>query len=68
MSPAFVRSWDEWLQAGLRASRERVGAGWEQAYRCSPIWHFALAAGVCGESAWAGVMIPSVDRVGRYFP
>ncbi|QXI45055.1 type VI secretion system-associated protein TagF [Pseudomonas wayambapalatensis] len=53
---------------GLRASRERLGAEWEQAYRCSPIWHFALAAGVCGEVAWAGVMMPSVDRVGRYFP
>lgn len=68
LSPAFVRGWDDWLQAGLRASRERLGAGWEQAYRCSPIWHFALAAGVCGEPAWAGVMMPSVDRVGRYFP
>ncbi|MGH8300982.1 MAG: type VI secretion system-associated protein TagF, partial [Steroidobacteraceae bacterium] len=24
--------------------------------------------GICGESAYAGVMLPSVDRVGRYFP
>jgi type VI secretion system protein ImpM len=27
-----------------------------------------LAPGIAGRSAWAGVMMPSVDRVGRYFP
>ncbi|MHC6226190.1 type VI secretion system-associated protein TagF [Pseudomonas sp. X10] len=68
LSPAFVRCWDEWLQAGLRYSRERLGVGWQEIYRCSPLWHFALAGGVCGEPAWAGVLMPSVDRVGRYFP
>lgn len=68
LSPSFVRNWEQWLQAGLHASQQRLGPGWPQAFRCSPIWHFALAAGVCGEPAWAGVMMPSVDRVGRYFP
>lgn len=68
LSPTFVRGWDEWLQAGLQASRERLGQRWQQTFRCSPIWHFALAAGVCGEPGWAGLMMPSVDRVGRYFP
>lgn len=64
----FLNPWDTWLQAGLQCSRERLGEQWLEVYLCSPIWCFALAAGVCGEQAWAGVMIPSVDRVGRYFP
>jgi type VI secretion system protein ImpM len=68
LSPTFVREWDDWLQAGLQYSRECLGEHWRTRYLCSPIWHFALAAGVCGESDWAGVLMPSVDRVGRYFP
>ena len=24
--------------------------------------------GVCGNKAWAGILMPSVDKVGRYFP
>ncbi|MDR9751374.1 type VI secretion system-associated protein TagF [Pseudomonas sp. SZMC_28357] len=68
LAPAFLRTWDQWLQEGLTSSRERLGEQWQAAYLCSPIWRFALASGVCGEPAWAGVLMPSVDRVGRYFP
>ncbi|NWA02518.1 type VI secretion system-associated protein TagF [Pseudomonas gingeri] len=64
----FLREWDNWLQAGLQHSRERLGEQWLAVYLCSPVWRFALSAGVCGEQAWCGVMIPSLDRVGRYFP
>jgi type VI secretion system protein ImpM len=64
----FVAPWDAWLQAGLADSRVRLGDGWLPIYLNSPIWRFALGAGVCGPQAWAGVMMPSVDRVGRYFP
>lgn len=65
---AFLNTWDGWLQSGLQHSRERLGERWLKVYLCSPIWYFALAAGVCDQQGWAGVMIPSVDRVGRYFP
>jgi type VI secretion system protein ImpM len=65
---AFLRPWDTWLQNGLQHSRERLGERWLEVYLCSPVWRFALAAGVCGDQGWAGVMLPSVDRVGRYFP
>jgi type VI secretion system protein ImpM len=64
----FVKRWDDWLQAALSASREQLGAAWLELYLTSPVWCFALAAGVCGRAATAGVLIPSVDRVGRYFP
>ena len=65
---SFTRVWDDWLQAALRASREQLGPGWLGTYLNSPIWRFALAPGACGPHAWAGVLMPSVDRVGRHFP
>lgn len=68
LPPALVGLWDAWLQAGLQASRERLGARWLEVYLTSPVWRFALAPGACDEHAWAGVLMPSVDRVGRHFP
>ncbi len=65
---AFVNDWDAWLQAGLSSSRRALGDGWLDVYLTSPVWRFALAGGVLGVPAWAGVLMPSVDRVGRYFP
>src|SRR5436190_512470 len=41
---------------------------WLDTYLTSPIWRFVLAPGVCDNRAWAGVLMPSVDRVGRHFP
>lgn len=60
--------WDGWLQASLQASRGVLGPRWLDTYLTSPIWRFALAPGVCDNNAWAGVLMPSVDRVGRHFP
>lgn len=64
----FVDVWDAWLQESLHASRELLGARWLETYLTSPVWRFVLAEGICGEVPYAGVMMPSVDRVGRYFP
>ncbi len=68
LPPDFIAAWDLWLQAGMRHSREQLAERWLEIYLNSPIWHFALGAGVCGRAAMAGVFMPSVDRVGRYFP
>lgn len=68
LPPALVGLWDAWLQAGLQASRELLGERWLEVYLTSPIWRFALAPGACDEHAWGGVLMPSVDRVGRHFP
>ncbi|MGG2398342.1 type VI secretion system-associated protein TagF [Pseudomonas sp. SH1-B] len=64
----FLRSWDAWLAAGLQSSQQQLGSRWLDAYLTSPLWRFALAPGVCGAAAMAGVLMPSIDRVGRYFP
>ena len=64
----FIEAWDDWLQRSLTASRASLGEGWMETYLTSPIWRFALMPSVCGASGWVGVMMPSVDKVGRYFP
>ena len=64
----FVSPWDDWLQTGISEGRMTSAGAWEQQYQAAPVWRFVLAAGKCGPAAWAGVMQPSVDRVGRYFP
>lgn len=68
LSPEFVAAWDAWLQAGLHASREQVGGGWPDLFLTSPVWRFAVAGGVAGPDTMCGVMVPSMDRVGRMFP
>ena len=64
----FVSVWDDWLQTGLNDSRNVLNERWLDIYLTSPLWRFALSGGICGDGGWAGVMLPSMDRVGRYFP
>ena len=64
----FVAPWDAWLQEMIAASQASMGSSWLPAYLESPVWRFALPAGMCGPGTAIGVMMPSVDRVGRYFP
>jgi len=67
--PASLRDpFDAWLQRGIVASRGELGAAWQEAWLSSPLWRFVLAPGLCGPEAWSGVMMPSLDRVGRCFP
>lgn len=65
---AFIDMWDEWLQSSIAASREQLGDAWLDLYLTSPIWRFMLSKDLCGEHPWAGLVMPSVDKVGRYFP
>ncbi|MGJ7525845.1 type VI secretion system-associated protein TagF [Variovorax sp. GB1P17] len=64
---SFRSVWDAWLQRGLARLRDRH-ADWTSHYLEAPIWCFALGAQVAGEGRWIGVLMPSVDGVGRYFP
>jgi len=64
----FTSVWDDWLQQGMQASREALGARWLELYLSAPIWRFQVAPGVCGPIGWRGLFFASVDRVGRYFP
>ncbi|MCC2957755.1 type VI secretion system-associated protein TagF [Massilia sp. IC2-477] len=64
----LVQAWDGWLQECMQASQDKLGAAWLERYLTSPVWRFAIAPGVLGAEGLGGVMMPSVDRVGRYFP
>lgn len=68
LGSAFITPWDEWLQHFISGSQEQIGEDWLNIYLTSPIWRFALSPGVIDNNMWAGLMMPSVDRVGRYFP
>lgn len=64
----FVTPWDNWIQGQLLALREYHGDAWLDAYLCSSIWRFVIRDDDFGASSWAGIVAPSVDMVGRYFP
>lgn len=64
----IVPPWDAWLQATLVSASQSLGDRFEACYMSAPIWRFALPPGVAGSQGVIGVLMPSVDRVGRRFP
>lgn len=68
VSGGFLAAWDPWLRAVTDAARRSLGDRWLDIYLTSPVWRFAAMPGVSGDHACIGVVMPSVDSVGRYFP
>jgi type VI secretion system protein ImpM len=71
LSHELIEAWDAWLAEEIGELRQQYPEQWLQAYLESPTWRFVLGAGVlgaCQSTPMAGVLMPSVDRVGRYFP
>jgi len=64
----FTEAWDAWLSPAIAGSRISMGEDWLPAFLEAPVWRFMLAPGLCGGQAALGLMLPSVDRAGRYFP
>lgn len=58
---------DQWLSAGMAALQD-ADTNWLESYLSAPVWSFCVPAGVWAEPAVCGALMPSVDRVGRYFP
>jgi type VI secretion system protein ImpM len=65
---AFTEPWDRWMQRMVATSRAVLGEAWLPAWLEAAVWRFALSSGICGPGAVIGLWMPSVDRVGRYFP
>lgn len=63
----FANHWHVWLQETMAGGRESLGKDFLSYYLNCPAWKFLLSPGVCGAQAAAGITIPSVDKVGRYF-
>lgn len=66
LDAGWVQRWDDWLAHGLAELRDEEG--WLERYLAAPAWRFALLPEVIGPGLAVGVLMPSVDRVGRYFP
>jgi len=66
--PGFVDVWDTWLQRSILSARNSLGGRWQNCYFTAPIWRFTLAHGLAGRLPVLGVLMASVDRVGRQFP
>lgn len=67
----FVQASDAWLSRTMVACRQQLGERWLAGYLTSPVMRFAWAPGVAGGADanwWFGVLMPSCDSVGRYFP
>ena len=64
----FVGIWDSWLQAALLSSRQILADRYDDCYMTAPVWRFVLPPGLAGATGVMGVLMPSVDRVGRQFP
>lgn len=66
LSPRFIAWWDEWLQTCLAALHIEAHDD-DLPMPIEPL-RFWLAPRLCDEQAWCGVIVASVDRVGRRFP
>jgi len=68
LSRDFIEPWDSWLQTTLTHGRDTFADSWDENYMSAPIWRFTLSSGLAGPAAMLGVLMVSVDRVGRKFP
>jgi type VI secretion system protein ImpM len=64
----FTDPWHDWQSLVIAGSRALMGEAWLGAFLEAPVWRFILPAGMCGPRAAVGLIMPSVDKVGRYFP
>ncbi len=62
-----VERLDDWFKAGL-AYLQSKQTRWLDDYLVAPVWCFFIPSGIWGEHSLCGALMPSVDRVGRYYP
>ncbi len=68
VSTQWVSTCDGWLSASMQAGQDHMRERWIDAYLHAPVLRFGWAPGVIDEQWWFGVLMPSCDNVGRYFP
>ena len=68
MPAELFTAFDTWLSTAMRDGREQLGERWLDTYLTAPVLRFAWAPGVIDSRWWFGVLMPSCDSVGRYFP
>jgi type VI secretion system protein ImpM len=68
LPPAWLRACDAWLSAAMQSGRDQLGERWLETYLTAPLLRFAWAPGVIDRQWWFGLLMPSCDSVGRYYP
>lgn len=68
LPPHWLNTCDAWLSTSMRSGSEQLGERWLQVYLTAPLLRFAWAPGVIDAQWWFGLLMPSCDSVGRYFP
>ena len=68
LPPAWVQACDTWLSQAMLGGRSALGDRWLDVYLTAPMLRFAWSPGVIDASWWFGVLMPSCDSAGRYFP
>ena len=58
---------DTWLQSSFGISQQQIGDDWLKFYLTSPIWRFVIRNRKMNKDI-VGFMMPSIDKVGRYYP
>ena len=66
--PECLQRLDAWLSSVMRDAREQLGERWLDVYLTAPLLRFAWAPDVIDSRWWFGLLMPSCDSVGRYFP
>jgi len=66
--PDWISVCDQWLSQAINISAQQLGPRWLEVYLGAPVWRFAWSPGVVDRDWWFGVLMPSCDNVGRYFP
>ncbi|PXA96875.1 type VI secretion system-associated protein TagF [Nostoc sp. 3335mG] len=67
LASGVLLPWETWLQSAIGASRAELQGDWERYFLVAPLWRFWIGPGIFGQCV-AGVLMASVDQVGRYFP
>ena len=65
---AFITVMDDWLQNVLILGEATHASDWPTLYANWQDYRFHWSANVAGDSAWAGIVSSSTDKVGRRFP
>lgn len=64
----FLQACDAWLARAMHEGREALRERWLEVYLTAPLLRFGWAPGVVDARWWFGLLMPSCDSVGRYFP
>lgn len=68
LPPEWLHACDGWLAGAMRGARDHLGPRWLEVYLTAPVLRFGWAPGVVDAQWWFGLLMPSCDSVGRYYP